>query len=41
MSNNWYSYLRGLKKKSLSPDDIKKTEKKLKDKSNKKSTFNF
>ena len=41
MSNNWYSYLRGLKKKSVSPDDIKKTEKKLKDKSNKKSSFHF
>ena len=37
MTNNWYSYLRGIKKKSVSPEDIKKTEKKLKDKSNKKS----
>jgi len=36
MSSNWSSYLRGLKKKSLSPDDIKKTEKKLRDKSNEK-----
>ena len=41
MSNNWYSYLRGLKKKSVSPDDIKKTEKKLKDKSNQKSNFHI
>ena len=41
MTNNWYSYLRGLKKKSVSPDDIKKTEKKLKDKSNKKSNIHI
>ena len=37
MTNNWYSYLRGLKKNSISPIEIKKTEKKLKDKSFKKS----
>ena len=41
MTNNWYSYLRGLKKKSVSPDDIKKTEKKLKDKSNQKSNIHI
>ena len=39
MTNNWYSYLRGLKKKSVSPEDIKKTEKKLHDKSNEKSKY--
>ena len=37
MSSNWSSYLRGLKKKSISPEDIKKTERKLRDKSNQKS----
>ena len=37
MTSNWSSYLRGIKKKSISPDDIKKTEKKLRDKSNQKS----
>ena len=37
MTSNWSSYLRGIKKKSVSPDDIKKTEKKLRDKSNQKS----
>ena len=41
MTNNWYSYLRGLKKKSVSPEDIKKTEKKLRDKSNQKSIFHI
>jgi hypothetical protein len=41
MTNNWYSYLRGIKKKSVSPVDIRKTEKKLKDKSNQKSNFKF
>ena len=39
MSNNWYSYLRGIKKKSISPEEIKKTEQKLKDKSNQKSNL--
>lgn len=39
MTSNWSSYLRGLKKKNISPDEIKKTEQKLRDKSNKKSTF--
>jgi hypothetical protein len=37
MSNNWYSYLRGIKKKSISPEEIKKTELKLRDKINKKN----
>ena len=37
MTSNWSSYLRGIKKKSVSPDEIKKTEKKLRDKSNQKS----
>ena len=41
MTNSWYSYLRGLKKKSVSPEDIKKTERILRDKSNKKSHLNF
>ena len=41
MTNNWYSYLRGLKKKSVSPEEIKKTERILRDKSNKKSNLNF
>jgi len=36
MTANWSSYLRGLKKKSVSPDEIKRTEKLLRDKSNKK-----
>ena len=39
MSNNWYSFLRGIKKKSISPEDIKKTEQKLRDKSNQKSNL--
>lgn len=39
MSNNWYSYLRGIKKKSISPEDIKKTEQKLRNKSNQKSNL--
>ena len=39
MTNKWYSYLRGIKKKSLSPDNIKSTEKKLRDKSNQKSNL--
>ena len=39
MTNNWYSYLRGTKKKLVSPEDIKKTEKKLRDKSNEKSNL--
>ena len=39
MTSNWSSYLRGIKKKSVSPDDIKKTEKKLRDKSNQKSVI--
>ncbi len=37
MTSNWSSYLRGIKKKSVSPDEIKRTEKKLRDKSNGKS----
>ena len=37
MSTNWSSYLRGIKKKSVSPEEIKKTERKLRDKSNQKS----
>ena len=37
MTSNWTSYLRGIKKKSVSPEDIKKTEKKLRDKSSQKS----
>ena len=41
MTNNWCSYLRGIKKKSVSPDDIKRTEKKLKDKSNQKSNIHI
>lgn len=41
MTNNWYSYLRGIKKKSVSPVDIRKIEKTLKDKSNQKSNFKF
>jgi hypothetical protein len=39
MSNNWYSYLRGIKKKSISPEEIKKTELKLRDKINLKSNL--
>jgi hypothetical protein len=39
LSNKWYSYLRGLKKKFLSPENIKNTEKKLRDKSNQKSNL--
>lgn len=39
MSNNWYSYLRGIKKKSYSPEEIKKTELKLRDKLNQKSNL--
>ena len=39
MSNNWYSFLRGIKKKSISPEDIKKTEQKLRDKSNLRSNL--
>jgi hypothetical protein len=39
MSNNWYSFLRGIKKKSISPEEIKKTEQKLRDKSNQKSNL--
>jgi len=41
MTNNWYSYLRGIKKKALPQESIKKTEKKLKDKSNQKSNFHI
>ena len=41
MTNNWYSYLRGIKKKTISPEDIKKTEQKLHKKSNEKSNFKF
>lgn len=37
MTSNWSSYLRGIKKKSVSPEEIKKTEQKLRDKSNQKS----
>ena len=37
MTSNWSSYLRGIKKNSVSPEEIKKTEKKLRDNSNKKS----
>lgn len=39
MTNKWYSYLRGIKKKFISPDNIKKTEKYLRDKSNQKSNL--
>ena len=39
MTSNWSSYLRGIKKKNISPDEIKKTEQKLRDKSNQKSVI--
>ena len=39
LTNKWYSYLRGIKKKFLSPENIKNTEKKLRDKSNQKSNL--
>lgn len=39
LTNKWYSYLRGIKKKFLTPDNIKKTEKKLRDKSNQRSNL--
>ncbi len=39
MTSNWSSCLRGIKKKSVSPDAIKKTEQKLRDNSNKKSVI--
>ena len=39
LTNKWYSYLRGIKKKFLSPENIKSTEKRLRDKSNQKSNF--
>ena len=39
LTNKWYSYLRGTKKKFLSPENIKNTEKKLRDKSNQKSNL--
>ena len=39
LNNKWYSYLRGIKKKFLSPENIKNTEKKLRDKSNQKSNL--
>ena len=39
LTNKWYSYLRGIKKKFLSPENIKSTEKRLRDKSNQKSNL--
>jgi len=39
LTNKWYSYLRGIKKKFLSPENIKNTERKLRDKSNQKSNL--
>ena len=39
MTNNWCSYLRGIKKRSLSPIEIRKTEQKLRDKSNERSNL--
>ena len=39
LTNKWYSYLRGIKKKYLSPENIKNTEKRLRDKSNQKSNL--
>ena len=39
LTNKWYSYLRGLKKKLLTHENIKITEKKLRDKSNRKSNL--
>ena len=39
LTNKWYSYLRGIKKKSCSPENIKNTEKRLRDKSNQKSNL--
>ena len=39
LTNKWYSYLRGIKKKFLSPENIKNTEKRLRDKSNQKSNL--
>jgi len=41
LTNKWYSYLRGIKKKFLTKDNIKNTEKKLRDKSNQKSNLKF
>ena len=39
LTNKWYSYLREIKKKFLSPENIKSTEKRLRDKSNQKSNL--
>ena len=39
LTNKWYSYLRGIKKKFLSPENTKSTEKRLRDKSNQKSNL--
>ena len=39
LTNKWYSYLRGIKKKFLTRDNIKNTEKRLRDKSNQKSNL--
>ena len=39
LTNIWYSYLRGIKKKFLSPENIKSTEKRLREKSNQKSNL--
>ena len=39
LTNKWYSYLRGIKKKFLSPENIKSTEKRLREKSNQKSNL--
>ena len=39
LTNRWYSYLRGIKKKAFSPENIKNTEKRLRDNSNKKSNL--
>ena len=39
LTNKWYSYLRVIKKKFLTRDNIKNTEKRLRDKSNQKSNL--
>lgn len=39
LTNKWYSYLRGIKKKIFSHENIKSTEKKLRDKSNQRSNL--
>ena len=39
LTNKWYSYLREIKKKFLSPENIKKKKKRLREKSNQKSNL--